>query len=186
MKKGKSWVLLLALLPLWAGSSLAVSNSLFSSEYTYHSVFIYNFLKYIEWPASAGAGSELVIGVVGSADASTTSNTLQKLVAGKTAAGRKITVKSFTTTASLSSCQVVFLPNEASEQLAQVLAFANDKPILIITEKAGLGKKGSGINFINVNNTIAFEVAPAVPGYWSESLPSSIRISHHDLRNATW
>ena len=155
MKKIKSWVPVFLLLPLWSGSSLAGSNSLSSSDYTYHSVFIYNFLKYVEWPAPAGAGSELVIAVVGSPDASAT---LQKLVAGKTAAGRKITVKSFTTAASLSSCQVVFLPTEASEQLAQVLAFAKEKAVLIITEKAGIGKKGSGINFVTVNNKIAFEV----------------------------
>ena len=155
MRKIKSWVLVFLLLPLWSGSSLAGSNGSSSTGYSYHSVFIYNFLKYSEWPASLGTGSEIVIGVVGSPDASAI---LQKLVAGKTAAGRKITVKSFTTAASLNNCQVVFLPDEASELLAQVLVFAKGKAVLIITKKAGLGKKGSLINFVTLNNNIAFEV----------------------------
>ncbi len=39
------------------------------TDYTYYSVFIYNFLKHIEWQSYALTRSELVIGVVESTEA---------------------------------------------------------------------------------------------------------------------
>src|SRR4028119_2478204 len=61
------------------------------SDYKYHSVFIYNFIKYIQWPSSAQSG-DFVIGVLGS---SGIIPELEKMASTKTVGSQKIVVRRF-------------------------------------------------------------------------------------------
>ena len=148
MKYLKRWSVLV-LLPLFSNSTPA------STEYTFHSVFIYNFLKYIEWPPDAVATGERVIGVIGSSEAT---EALRKMATTKSVGNTRIVVKSFPSAAALTSCHVIFLTDSASDQLANITAKTNGKPVLLITEKPGLIEKGSGINFVTVGGKMAFEL----------------------------
>ncbi len=125
------------------------------NDYTYQAVFIYNFLKYAQWPASSLAEGEIVLGVVGSPQAT---EALQKTLAGKTVSGLKVAVKSFPSAAALTPCHAVFIALRASDQLPELVAKTKDKPVLLITEKPGLIHKGSCINFVTVDGKIGYEV----------------------------
>ena len=60
--------------------------------------------------------------------------------------------------AALTNCHVIFLTGSASDQLANITAKTNGKPVLLITENPGLIEKGSGLHFVTVGGKTGFEL----------------------------
>jgi hypothetical protein len=117
-------------------------------------IFIYNFTKYIEWPSAYKKG-DFVIGVLG--NASLTPD-LENLAKTKTIGTQKCVVKIFPTVKDIEKCHILFIPVEESDGLDLVLKKIKGMSTLVVTEKAGLAKRGSVINFINVENKQKFEL----------------------------
>jgi len=138
---------------------LLICNSSFAQNYKFHSVFIYNFTKYIQWPASYQNG-DFVIAVLGN---SAVIDNLEKMASVKSVGSQKIVVKQISSVAEAGKCHIIFLPDNKSGNLDAVLASYGSKPTLVITERAGLGRKGSGINFILQGGKWKFELnKPAI------------------------
>jgi hypothetical protein len=122
-----------------------------------HSMMVYNFMKYVNWPPTATSG-EFVIGVVGE---SKVYQTLTKYYGTKSKGTQKIVIKEFSSASEVTDCHVIYIGKGKSGSLEDVLAKIAGKSTLIITDKAGLGKKGSGINFKNVGGKLKFELNQA-------------------------
>jgi len=131
-----------------------VTGFVHSQDYKYHSVFIYNFTKYIQWPSSYQSG-DFVIGVFGNSDVIPH---LEKMASVKTVGTQKMVVKKFTDVNEINKCHILFIPDQKSGQFDDISSSLNGKPTLVITEKDGLGKKGSSINFIIVGGRYKFEL----------------------------
>ena len=131
-----------------------VAKSQDREKHELHSMMIYNFLKYIQWPASANSG-QFVIGVIGDDEVY---NTLNAWYGDKERMGRLLKVKKLSSSAEAKSCQLVYIGNAASGQFEEVQGVISKDPILLVTDKSGLGQKGSGINFRIVNNRLKFEL----------------------------
>lgn len=123
------------------------------ADYKYHTVFMYNFTKYIKWPEAA-IGDNFVIGVLGSSDIT---EQLEKMAKSKNVNGRTIVIKTFNTPEEVNACQMLFIPESKSAQLAVLRSHLKEEPTLIISEKAGLARQGSMINFIINNDRWNFE-----------------------------
>jgi hypothetical protein len=126
-----------------------------SSNSKIKATFIYNFTKYIDWPEKYKEGN-FVIGVLG-----TTSfyNELASLLSTKSVGGQKFEIKSYTNSESVSNvCHILFITAENSAALPDVLKKLKGKSTLIVTEKSGMAKQGSGINFVVDNNKQRFEL----------------------------
>jgi hypothetical protein len=136
---------------LWAGSFSSVQAQ---SDYRFHSVFMYNFTKYIQWPSSAQSG-DFVIGVIGNCPIQ---GELEKMATNKTVGSQKIVVKKFKNVSELSNCQMLFIPSADSRDFEAALEKLRGKSTLILTEKDGLGQKGSGINFVLIDGKWRFEL----------------------------
>ena len=120
--------------------------------------FIYNFTKYIDWPEKYKEGN-FVIGILGT---SSFYNDLTTMLSTKTVGNQGFEIKSFTTAESLSGiCHILFVPAENSSMLPDILKKLKGKSTLIITEKPGLAKQGSAINFVVENNKQRFELNKA-------------------------
>ncbi|MCX2745149.1 YfiR family protein [Mangrovivirga sp. M17] len=122
------------------------------------SMFIYHFIKYIEWPASSNSG-DFVIGVTGN-DA--LYQQINSKLNGKPRPGGKIIVKQISDPSQVNGLQIVVLGKNKSREFDSYKAKTAGKPILFITEDRGLGKKGSSINFIVVNGKLKFELNKSV------------------------
>lgn len=117
--------------------------------------FLYNFTKYIDWPEKYKEGN-FVIGVLGT---STFYNDLTTLLSTKTVGSQKFEIKSYTNVESVSGvCHILFVPSESSTMLPDIVKKMKGKSTLIVTEKSGLAKQGSAINFIVENNKQRFEL----------------------------
>lgn len=117
--------------------------------------FIYNFTKYIDWPAKYKEGN-FVIGVLGS---TSFYNDLTAFLSTKTVGRQKFEIKSYATIeTTYSICHILFVPTENSYMLPEVLKKMKGKSTLIITEKPGMARQGAGINFTVENNKQRFEL----------------------------
>jgi hypothetical protein len=119
-------------------------------------MFIYNFSRLIEWPASYKSGP-FIIGVLGS---SATFDELESFVVGKNVGTQPISVVKFASTADISTCHILFIPFSKTKELATILPKLQGKSSLIITEKNGAIEEGSAINFSVIGDKLKFEFKP--------------------------
>lgn len=118
-------------------------------------IYIYNFTKYIEWPDDYKQGN-FVVGVYGT-NAPLISE-LNKMATSKTVGSQKLEIKSLASAGDASSCHIVFVQPDNSGLLPDVLGKVKGKSALIVTDKAGMASKGSGINFVYVDNKQKIEL----------------------------
>jgi len=121
---------------------------------SFKALFIYNFTKFIEWPASQRQG-DFVIGVLGSSPLTTE---LQIIASKKKVGSQNIVVKTFASVDAVDYCNILFIPSGKSVQLGNVLAKVTGRNILVVTDKPGLCLQGAGINFISDGDKLKYEV----------------------------
>jgi len=124
------------------------------SESEVYSMMMFNFTRYVQWPDSNAPG-EFVIGVVGNNEILTT---LSSWYSGKPRGAKTYVIKKFTSAADVTDCQVVFIDRSKSNEFEAINNKVKGKGTLIITDKNGLGEKGSAINFKTVDNKLKFEL----------------------------
>lgn len=138
-------------------AALLVSGSGFSQDRPVHEIYsmmVFNFTKYVQWPDHATTG-EFVIGVVGNADIY---NTLNGWYGGKPRGSKTYIIKKFNSAAEVTDCHVLYIDNSKSGEFDIANNRVKGKGTLVITDKTGLGEKGSGINFKTVDNKLKFEL----------------------------
>lgn len=123
-------------------------------EYELHSMMIYNFLKYIQWPGELNNG-DFVIGVIGDDDVF---NTLNTWYGGKVRGGKNFLIKKFSSLDEINDCQLIYIGKSSSDKFDAILSKLASKPTLTVTGKKGLGERGSCINFKIVNSRLKFEL----------------------------
>ncbi|MTI22423.1 YfiR family protein [Fulvivirga sp. RKSG066] len=121
-------------------------------------MMIYNFVKYIQWPANNNS-QQFVIGVIGDDEVF---NTLNSWYDGKVRGNKTFAIKNFSSAAEVAGCDILYVAKGASNQFDEIKTKLSNAATLIITDKPGLGQKGSGINFKTVNGKLAFEMNQGV------------------------
>ena len=141
-----------------AGLVMMMGSAAFAQEqrpmYEVYSMMVFNFVKYVQWPANDNS-KEFVIGVVGSNDIYTTLNTWY---AGKAKGTKTYVIKKFNSAAEVTDCQVIFIDRSKSGEFDAVNNKVKGKGTLVVTDRNGLGSKGSCINFKTVDDKLRFEL----------------------------
>jgi len=157
LKKLIKYSLLLTL----AFSSLGFQQQPFDSNQLVarqKAVFLYNFTKYFEWPGKMKSGN-FIINVIGSN--SNINGELNKMASSKQVGSQKIEIKSTSTVDGTLQPHIIFLLNESSDLLKDISSKFKGKGTLIVTEKGGLAKSGSAINFVAIDSKLKFEYSKA-------------------------
>jgi hypothetical protein len=119
------------------------------------SVFIYNFTRYIDWPADYKTGN-FVINMFGSNTAMLTE--LNNMAKTKTVGAQKIEIRNTTSLDGIGKCNILYVTQDVTNPLSDIIAKLKGKSTLIVTEKTGFAKLGAAINFIVVENRQKFEL----------------------------
>lgn len=119
--------------------------------------YIYNIIKYIEWPESYKSG-DFIIGVLGDTPVS---KELKKLAATKKVFNQKITVVDFNQTNDITKCHVLFISELSSNLMKLALVMVGNNSTLIIGESEGLATQGAGINFVKQQDVLSFQINEA-------------------------
>lgn len=118
-------------------------------------VFLYNFTKYIEWPEASKNG-EFTIGILGENE--TLYAELEKMSKVKKVANQTFSIKNYNSISELNVPHILYIPADSTEELNKAVEKLKGKSTLIVTEKPGLAKKGSTINFVIVGSRQKFEL----------------------------
>lgn len=133
----------------WVGLGVSYAQS-----YQLHSVFMYSFTRYIQWPDEMNQGA-FEIHVLGD---SPILAELQKMAESKKVGERSIKVSRVGALTDIKRCNILFVPADKSTQLTDILTKVGSNATLVVTEQSGIGAKGSGINFIEKEGKLAFEI----------------------------
>lgn len=117
-------------------------------DYKAYTLFVYNFMKYVEWPEAQSKG-DFVVGVLGD---SPIQKELQVLASSKKLKGRNIVVKTLTKPEEGGGCQLLYVSPSKSSTLKVIKDQLKDKPVLIVGEREGLAKKGAALSFVTMDD----------------------------------
>jgi hypothetical protein len=117
-------------------------------------LYIINFAKYVEWPATASQG-DFTIAVVGD---DPVIDQLKTLFADTKIGERKIVVNKVASVDKIVACNILYLSPDKSNLLGTASAKFGQSGSLIVTQKEGLGKEGASINMVYVNGKLTFEI----------------------------
>lgn len=136
---------ILCALMLCSGSSMAFAQDV---DYKAYTLFVYNFMKYTEWPEAQSKGA-FVVGVLGN---SPIQKELEALAATKKIKGRTITIKKISTVEEARDFQMVYVASGKSSMLKALKDATKDKPVFIVGEREGTAKKGAGVSFVTLDD----------------------------------
>lgn len=129
-------------------------QSAWAQKEKYHSIFIYNFSRYVKWPDAQSSGN-FVIGVFGK---SAIQKDLETMATTKRANGMSIEIKNFSSIKEIQDCHILYVSTSESDKMEQVVSSTQNQSILIVTDNPGLAQQGAAINFVEVDGKIKFEL----------------------------
>jgi hypothetical protein len=147
---------------LWlicAGLYPGRSAPLPATEYQLKAVFLFNFVQFVEWPASAYAApdSPIVIGIVGEDPFGAA---LDDAVKGEKVSGRSLAVRRFKAGDDLTACHLLFIPKSVQDPTGDLLQKLHGRPVLTVSETPGFAEKGGVLNFVMADKKVRFEANP--------------------------
>jgi len=118
--------------------------------------FVLNFMKFVEWPASAFLSPEdpIVLSVLGNDPIAASLSSLD----GKKVSGRQVVVRKVPGLSALAKCHVLFVGASEKAELAPVLGAIQRWPALTIADFEGFAGRGGTIGFIRRDNLVGFEI----------------------------
>lgn len=146
MKKLKTFFLLAFLLNI---------SFVHGQEDKFKALFMYNFTKYLEWPASQRSG-DFVVEVLG---ASGIVAELEIIAQKRKVGAQSIIVRRISDINESLAGNILFIPEQKSTRITQAVEQLKGKGTLIITDKPGLCKQGACINYVKINGKQNFEVS---------------------------
>lgn len=141
---------------LWVGKG----SSLYSAaptEYQLKAVFLMNFAKFVEWPATAlrPGQSALTICVLGE---DPFGHDLDDAVRGQTAADRAIAVRRISQISREETCHVLFVSSPERERAERALATVRNAPVLTVSEGDDFVVAGGIIALVIEDNKVRFDI----------------------------
>ena len=127
------------------------------TEYQIKAAFLYNFAKFVEWPADAFTDphSPIVLGIVGE---DPFGSDLDGIVYAKTVNGRGFMVKRLAPGPDLRTCHILFISSSEKKRLAQILEQLKGSSVLTVGEMDRFVQSGGAVNFLLEQNRVRFEI----------------------------
>ena len=130
------------------------------SEYTVKAAFIYNFAKFVEWPAELSAKEgPFVIGILGE---DPFEGALDEIVSGKTIRDKKIIVKRFSKIEDAMNSNILFISNSEKRSIARIIKQLTGTHVLTVSDIGEFAEQGGIIGLMVDQNHVRFAINVAV------------------------
>lgn len=127
-----------------------------ATEYELKAAYLYNFGKFVNWPAAGAkqSGEEFVVCVLGQ---DPFGPVLDSTVAGEKVGGKAVTVKRINQRDGAAACRIIFISASEQPRLRQILM---DAPAgtLTVSDIPDFLARGGMIQFVTRENKVRFEV----------------------------
>lgn len=149
------------LLVFFAGTSAftgrAISAQQAPTEYQVKAAYLFNFLKFVDWPGDSSKDSQApwVIGIVGE---SPIGEALPRLIEGKTVQGRALQVKFFQSAENMRGCNILFISASESRRLLPILAGLRGSSVLTVGDTDRFIESGGMIQFVIEDGSVRLAI----------------------------
>ena len=127
------------------------------TENQVQAVFLYNFSRFVEWPAQAFAAptDPFVIGILGSDPFGAR---LDEAVRNEQINGHPLTVRRFRSAAEVENCQILFIDRSEIGRLGQILTVLDHHNTLTVSQADGAAQRGVMIQFATEKSRIRLRI----------------------------
>ncbi len=142
----------LAVLALAGSAQPAHGQDRTQRQYELKAALLYNFLKFVEWPADTGTSRTVC--VLGE---DPFGNALES-IAGLTALGWTVEVRRFARAPEAAGCHLLFISSSEADRLPQVLEGLVDSSVLTVGEMRDFARRGGMIGLSVRRNKISLAI----------------------------
>jgi len=142
-------------------------------EYQVKAAFLYNFAKFVEWPALTFKTDKdpIRICVLGLDPFGTA---LADAVGGKTVLGRPFVLSDIASAGQVTDCQILFISSSERKHLRSILAELRTKGTLTVGETDGFAADGGMVNFKLSGGKVRLEINIEATGQAKLRINSSV------------
>jgi hypothetical protein len=126
------------------------------NEYQVKAAMIFNFMKFVEWPAEAFSVSDkhITLCTIGT---NPFGRALESL-AGKEVRGRPVSLSHIETVDDIKSCHVLYVGESEKERIGAIAEKASAHHALTVSDTVGFAQRGLFVNFYFEEGTVRFEI----------------------------
>jgi uncharacterized protein DUF4154 len=142
------------------------------TEYQVKAVYIYNFSRFVEWPAKPTQTVDgFIICVLGR---DPFGDSLKSALANVTIAGKKIEIKLISSPQEAENCRVLFISDSEEKRLKHILEDLDGASILTVSDMPEFTERGGMMQFVWEGDRVRFEVNLATAERAGLSLSSEL------------
>ena len=126
------------------------------SEYQIKAAYLYNFAKFVEWPAEVLADPSLPLSICifGKDPFGDALDTIRD----KIVKGRKLVIRQYSGIEDLKECHIIFISPSEKKNLAGILEKIKDMHMLTVSDMEGFADRGGMITLNKAENKIRLEI----------------------------
>lgn len=124
-------------------------------EYEVKAAFLYNFGKFVQWPARAGLSGPFQLCVLGD---DPFGPLLYRTIAGETIDGRRVVARQIFSAEEAGGCRVLFISSSKQAQLMDVLAALAGTSALTVSDMPEFVQRGGMIQFVLMGKRVRFAI----------------------------
>jgi len=136
-------------------ASSATAQQSKPEEYQVKAVYLYNFGRFIDWPATGNKDDSFTICVLGRDPFGAV---LDATLAGETIGDKKLVARRLASTLDGSNCKILFISSSESSRMKQILAAVEKFGVLTVSDLPDFAINGGMIQFVLRDNKVRFEV----------------------------
>lgn len=151
------WICLIFIIVLCAvADSVPNAQATRLSEYRVKAAFVYNFAKFIDWPAKAfpDGRAPLTLCILGKDPFGVALETIK----GKTVKGRKLVIQHVARIEDLDQCHILFISASEEKHVEKILETLKDSSVLTIGEMKMFAQRGGIIHLTVKESKVRFGI----------------------------
>jgi hypothetical protein len=151
-----SWLMVLAVAGMLMGVPCLGAQGSRPTDYDVKAAYLYNFGRFVEWPAGVAAGSDsFTVCVLGQ---DPFGPALDATLAGETIGGKRAAAKRISSPQEAATCQILFLSSTEENRLDQVIGVLRKEAVLTVSDMPKFSQRGGMIQFVLEGKKVRFEV----------------------------
>jgi len=127
------------------------------SEYQVKAAYLYNFGRFVKWPAGIAAvkGDSFAVCVLGQ---DPFGSTLDSTLAGEALDGKPVVIRRIAKPQDAVDCRILFVSSTEEHHLKEILAAIDQAGVLTVSDIPGFSRRGGIIQFVAEGERVRFEI----------------------------
>jgi hypothetical protein len=127
------------------------------SEYQVKATYLFNFGRFVKWPAtlSAGKGDSFPVCVLGQ---DPFGPILDSTLAGETLDGKPVVLRRISKPQEAGECRILFISSAEEKHLKEILVAVDESGVLTVSDMRDFTRRGGMIQFLLEGDRVRFEI----------------------------